>query len=409
MKIKAVCEATGLTDRTIRHYIDEGLIAPEYSENYLGRKTFQFSEEDAAQLKDISILRKFNFTVEEIRDMLKDAEKSRTVIQNVKNRTEQSVKAGQSCLAALSQVEEDKVYTVAQLAQELLTASAYVPETQEIVHKGIVKTALAITRAILIFFVVWLPIASQIVIFLATITYYSYPRFLPQAIVYMTLSVLPSIILLVFRKIRKTWQRVVRIAMLILCGISLQCSLVVFVLPVGIMAISETTDIQEYRDVDSDCLANRDEFFQNLFPVWPHYFENVRQEDGHIEAVYLDAHYYYRYFTVMDYTYDIYAEWPLETEAFYEEVDRVTQLFQANTPAEEDRNAYHNCITVQKGGYTCYVLYSSDGGDPVFEEVTDSYTYYIFAYDESNLRVRYLYCRSLENGADQPYYLSLDW
>ena len=28
MKIKAVCEQTGLTDRTIRYYIEEGLISP---------------------------------------------------------------------------------------------------------------------------------------------------------------------------------------------------------------------------------------------------------------------------------------------------------------------------------------------------------------------------------------------
>lgn len=34
MKIKAVCEATGLTDRTVRYYIEEGLIAPFYTENY---------------------------------------------------------------------------------------------------------------------------------------------------------------------------------------------------------------------------------------------------------------------------------------------------------------------------------------------------------------------------------------
>lgn len=43
MKMKALCEATGLTDRAIRYYIDEALICPAYKENYLGRKTFDFS------------------------------------------------------------------------------------------------------------------------------------------------------------------------------------------------------------------------------------------------------------------------------------------------------------------------------------------------------------------------------
>ena len=38
MKIKQVCEQTGLTDRAIRYYIDEGLAAPAYTENYMGRR-----------------------------------------------------------------------------------------------------------------------------------------------------------------------------------------------------------------------------------------------------------------------------------------------------------------------------------------------------------------------------------
>ena len=42
MKIKSVCELTGLTDRTIRYYIEEKLISPLYTENYLGRKTYNF-------------------------------------------------------------------------------------------------------------------------------------------------------------------------------------------------------------------------------------------------------------------------------------------------------------------------------------------------------------------------------
>ena len=43
LKIKAVCDLTGLTARTVRVYIDEQLIAPEFTENYLGRRSFEFS------------------------------------------------------------------------------------------------------------------------------------------------------------------------------------------------------------------------------------------------------------------------------------------------------------------------------------------------------------------------------
>ena len=69
MKIKAVCEMTGLTDRAVRYYIEEQLISPEYTENYLGRKSFEFTEDDVQQLQDISVLRKFGFSIAEIKEM----------------------------------------------------------------------------------------------------------------------------------------------------------------------------------------------------------------------------------------------------------------------------------------------------------------------------------------------------
>ena len=88
MKIKAVCAQTGLTDRTIRYYIEQGLIAPAYEENYTGRRTYDFLERDIKQLQDIAVLRKFDFTIEEIRSILNDAEASQTVIAAVRERTE---------------------------------------------------------------------------------------------------------------------------------------------------------------------------------------------------------------------------------------------------------------------------------------------------------------------------------
>ncbi len=69
MKIKTVCDMTGLTDRAVRYYIEEQLISPEYTENYLGRKSFDFTESDVQQLKDISVLRKFGFSIAEIKDV----------------------------------------------------------------------------------------------------------------------------------------------------------------------------------------------------------------------------------------------------------------------------------------------------------------------------------------------------
>lgn len=96
MKIKSVCEQTGLTDRTIRYYIEEKLIFPLYTENYLCRKTYCFSEKDIKDLNDIAVLRKFDFTLEEIKSVINDAETSKVILSNVKDRTAQTVLDGQN-------------------------------------------------------------------------------------------------------------------------------------------------------------------------------------------------------------------------------------------------------------------------------------------------------------------------
>ena len=63
MKIKEMCELTGLTDKTVRFYIDNGLITPECKENYLGRRSFTFSKQNLSELEDIATLRKAGFSV----------------------------------------------------------------------------------------------------------------------------------------------------------------------------------------------------------------------------------------------------------------------------------------------------------------------------------------------------------
>ena len=171
----------------------------------------------------------------------------------------------------------------------------------------------------------------------------------------------------------------------------------------GIVSKSQTTDFRNYRDFDADCLANRNVVFQELFPNWPHYFENVKQADGSYKTVYLDSHYYYHYHQGFDYTYDIYAEWPLSEDEYAKEVKRATAVFTKNI---ESKTYNYKFAELIKGDYNCLVLYS---GDAPFTKATDNYDYIIFAYNDEKNTVRYIYCDSLENGADQPYYLELDW
>lgn len=82
MKIKDVCNKTKLTDKSVRFYIESGLINPEYSENYAGRKNYSFSEKDVEALKKIALLRQYNFSINEIKQILNDSASINSVLKN---------------------------------------------------------------------------------------------------------------------------------------------------------------------------------------------------------------------------------------------------------------------------------------------------------------------------------------
>lgn len=72
MKMKELSALTGISDRTIRYYIDDGLFIPErYTENYEGRKSYNFSDNDVKRLKQIALLRKYGFSINEIKELTK--------------------------------------------------------------------------------------------------------------------------------------------------------------------------------------------------------------------------------------------------------------------------------------------------------------------------------------------------
>ena len=105
MKMKAVCEITGLTDRAVRYYIEEELLTPSYGENHAVRRSFDFSESDIKTLTDIATLRKFGFSVSEIRTMTASPDKINAIIEDLKQRKKQERETEQRLLDALTALE----------------------------------------------------------------------------------------------------------------------------------------------------------------------------------------------------------------------------------------------------------------------------------------------------------------
>ncbi len=87
MRIKEVCKVTGLTDKAIRVYINNGLIHPSFTENYNGRKNYDFSEEDADLLKKIALLRKYNFPLADIKELISNEDSIYEILEHQLNQT----------------------------------------------------------------------------------------------------------------------------------------------------------------------------------------------------------------------------------------------------------------------------------------------------------------------------------
>ena len=92
-----------------------------------------------------------------------------------------------------------------------------------------------------------------------------------------------------------------------------------------------------------------------------------------------------------------------EKDEYTKEVKRAAAVCTKNV---ENKTYNYKFAELMKGDYHCLILYS---GDEPFNKATDNYDYIIFAYNNKTKTVRYICCDSLENGADQPYYLELEW
>ncbi len=68
MRMRDVCQRTGLTDRTVRYWTEQGLLSPEREEQN-GRMYFRFAEEDVQALERIALLRRAGFSVAAIGEM----------------------------------------------------------------------------------------------------------------------------------------------------------------------------------------------------------------------------------------------------------------------------------------------------------------------------------------------------
>ena len=126
MKIREVCERTGLTERTIRFYMQKGLISPQSAPRN-GRKYTEFTEADVEQLRAIATLRGFAFSLDEILTMQRTPESIPAIVATRREAALQAHQIAENTFTALERLDIAGVVSIADLADRARQAAAFQP------------------------------------------------------------------------------------------------------------------------------------------------------------------------------------------------------------------------------------------------------------------------------------------
>ena len=127
-KMKEVCAMTGLTEKTVRFYMEQKLITPK-TEPGLHYRSYRFSPEDVQRLRDISALRGAEFTIAEIRQMLADPASIAPVVAEKERSLAEKVAALETARRNLGELTLAEQRDVSQLADALEPRSPLRQET----------------------------------------------------------------------------------------------------------------------------------------------------------------------------------------------------------------------------------------------------------------------------------------
>ena len=219
VKIKEICQKTGLTDKTVRYYIEEGLVSPLYTENYLGRKSFNFSEEDIARLKNIATLRAFGFSVGEIKELSQGECDSVMIVETVKKRTGECLDESRMRLNALSSIDMSDCADLSKLAEKLSQPDLKIENENAREHFG--KRFISFLGSCAVFLTVWLPIVLAVVVFLLEFCAAQMPTVRPVFVVHTLVCFLPSMVTVLFFDKLKSSRKLLRIILITLCALCL--------------------------------------------------------------------------------------------------------------------------------------------------------------------------------------------
>ncbi len=409
MKIKEVISKTGLTDRAIRLYIENGLVTPNNEKSYTGRNNYNFTQSDVEVFEQIALLRKADFSLEQIKILKLGGESAKEVLIAYLNDKKESVVTGQKIVDALKDIPQQEIVTIDYVCEKIkdsfeqtpLPDADIKPPKAEKIEKWIMRSIAIILLAFwgLLGFGVFITYREDFVF----PKYYTNPvNYIGTA--YILIPILVSIVILfLYRKYallpkkrkKRRW----------IAGIALSVALLVCVQPIGMASLmlippvySETDDPENYLSMGTYAKMYGDDIYK-LFPANIPRSAIAEGSKWYPPDKFLDTtKYYYYYQDAVDPSFNVYAEWVLPKDEFTEELNRIQNYYPEGARQQE-----------QWGEWIC-LSFTDDTLD--FSEAKEKIDYYylIFAYNENTGGIRYIASYSMDCGREEdPYFLSLQW
>ena len=401
MKMKEVIEKTGLTDRAVRLYIDEGLALPSIEESYSGRKSIDFSESDVERLKNVALLRKAGYSIADIKSMVDDNSTAQDIIEKFIEQTENNIAHETKIVEKLKGISLDEEVTIETICNSLseTVEEKDIPkeDLKSIFWKKAENNPYKFAGIIGLIFT---GVVYVLTFLLCTCEYkhlaiaddwFSWVLLCFSG--WLVLDVLCALLILFNRNKSENKNKKYR---RFISG-----TITVFSLIIGVIAFyisifsallhpfySYTTDIKDYMVLDGWVEEKYGDEIHTLFP--DEIPENALvSSDKYFNSAPFTTRYFYKYSCDLDTFIDIFAEWNLNPDEYEE------------TKNKAIKNTKH---TEQKGDWVL-AYYSDIYNDEYYFEPN----YYIFAYNDKSNKVRYIAVITDGSHSGEPYYLSLDW
>ena len=121
MKLKEVCESTGLSRKTIRLYEEKGLLVPQM-EHRNGRDYREYTQADVDALREIATLRRAWFTMDEIARMQQNPETIGEIFPQYLQWLEKQKGTLERLLTAARAIEPGTVQNIEELSRRMQAA-----------------------------------------------------------------------------------------------------------------------------------------------------------------------------------------------------------------------------------------------------------------------------------------------